>query len=158
VFESVQASDGQISSVMKEHHILNLNRELRALSSRYLIEILTLILNCLVAQSLEPSSANVQTIINDLQAMHDVEPDVTRQVLSWYGEVNDHAGIWCCDRNSMVKEIGIGLLRPFNHHSVSEQDLIKSWKNAVGDMFEELVQINLLTVCFCTRHSSSPFL
>ena len=78
--------------------------------------------------------------------MHDVIPEVTQQVLRWYGEVDDFDGTWRCDRNAIVKEIGIGQLRPFNHDSVNERDLIKSWKDAVGDTFERHVQIDLLTV------------
>ena len=131
---------------MRERYILCINGEMRTLSPRYLNEILTLILNCVVANSLSLASASVKRISDDLRIMHDVNPEVTFQVLNWYGEVDGRDGTWCCDRDAMVREIGIGLLRPFIHESISRNDLLDKWKQAVGDAFDHHVHMGLLTV------------
>ena len=132
---------------MKQRHILSVNGEVRTLSPRYLGEILTLILNCVVANSLDLTSVPAKCISDDLRIMHDVVPEVTLQVLGWYGEVDD-LGAWCCDRDAIVKEIGIGLLRPFVHEAIGRSDLIVKWKQAVGDAFERHVDMKLLRVGF----------
>jgi sister chromatid cohesion protein DCC1 len=143
---SIQASDGELQAIMKDRHILSLNGEMRTLSPRYLGEVLTLILNCVVANSLELSSASVKCISDDLRIMHDVVPEVTLQILNWYGDVDDLQGMWSCDRNAVVKEIGIGLLRPFVHDTISRNELLAKWRQSVGDTFEQHVDMLLLRV------------
>ena len=78
--------------------------------------------------------------------MHDIYPEVTRQILRWFGEVEDEAETWRCDRVSVVKEIGLGILRSHVHEPIKEEELLALWKKAVGDKFEDCVQLNLLKV------------
>lgn len=146
LLQNVQASDGELAAAMKVRRILSVDGCLRTLSPRYMNEILTLILNCLVARSLPSDSADVEIIMDELHALHDVKQEVTKQVLKWFGEVNETTRRWKCCRNSVVAEIGIGLLLLHKNDYITERSLIKNWKGAVGDTFEDNVDLGLLTV------------
>jgi sister chromatid cohesion protein DCC1 len=97
------------------HEIYLTTGELRPIAPGYLHQVLELLLNVLIALSLPHDAAPVDELVSTLANDHEVAHDVTKQVLSWFGEVD--AGKWNMDVKSVVKEIGLNLLR---RHRVSQ--------------------------------------
>src|SRR6266550_7485853 len=83
--------------------------ELRPIAPGYLHQVLELLLNVLIALSLPHDATPVDELVSTLANDHEVAHDVTKQVLSWFGEVD--AGKWNMDIKAVVKEIGLNLLR-----------------------------------------------
>lgn len=112
VKSSVQASDGEFDEALRARHILILNNELRPMNMGYLNTVLELILNTLVSLSASPSSAPATDIAETLQADHDVRPEITYQVMSWFGIVTTEGSTktWCMEEAKIVRQLGIGLL------------------------------------------------
>ena len=89
--------------------------------------------------------------------------EVSRQVMSWFGEVKE--GKWAMDVDATVKEVGVGIFRAYKVCSsiveafvraddvrvkddpIAEPDFIAKWKTTVGDTFQDVVDMKLLSVC-----------
>jgi len=85
--------------------------ELRPIAPEYLNHFLELILNLLVSLSMKHTSAPVEGLLSALADDHEVSRAVSEQVMKWFGEIKD--GKWAMDVPSIVKEVGLGILR--NH-------------------------------------------
>lgn len=136
--------------------------ELRPIATSYLTAILEFLLNALVANSLSHQGAPAEDLVWTLEQEHEVKADVTRQVMAWFGEIS--AGLWKVDVEATVKEVGLGILRAYRvcaelhrarvadrniscqHDQISEGELLKKWRAAVGDTFESSVDLKLLLV------------
>jgi sister chromatid cohesion protein DCC1 len=73
--------------------------------------VLELLLNALVSLSLSYQNAPVEDLVATLEEEHDVNRDVTRQVMRWFGQIEDD--IWQMDVDATVTEIGLGILRAY---------------------------------------------
>lgn len=154
--DTIQASESELRQALTERRILLLDGYLRPLLPGYLHQILILILNCLVARSLPRDSAPVQVICEQLNSEHDVRIDVVRQVLRWYGDLSDFTNSWAVDTKKCVKDIGIGLLRPYTHeNTIAMDEFVLKWKDLVGDSFETEVEMDLLSVNFIVFYAES---
>lgn len=90
--------------------------ELRPISPSYLTAILEFLLTTLVSNSFSHQSAPAEELMRILEGEHEVKRDVTRQVMSWFGEIKDHR--WTMDVNATVKEVGLGILRAYKVKNV----------------------------------------
>ena len=140
-----------------------LAEELRPIAPSHLTTILELLLNYLVSLSLPHDAANVENLLAALEDDHEVKREVSRQVMSWFGEVKE--GKWAMDVDATVKEVGVGILRAYKVRSsiveafvraddvrvkddpIAEPDFIAKWKTTVGDTFQDVVDMKLLSVC-----------
>ncbi|KAG6821634.1 hypothetical protein H0H93_000143 [Arthromyces matolae] len=141
--QTIQASDMELDRGLKERHILVLNGELRPIAPKYLNHVLQLFLNVLVALSLPHSSASVDILSSSLADDHEIPRSVSTQVMTWFGQIKE--GKWTMDVKTLVKEVGLGILRPHLHDPVSQSELIAKWKSSVGDTFESFVALELLS-------------
>ena len=96
-----------------------------------------------------------------LQDDHDIRPPVTKQVMGWFGDVDEHD--WRMDVPSVLKQVGIGILRTYRvscillrdsfdfltsgkHDPIDENEFLDKWRNAVGDTFASQADLSLLSV------------
>ncbi len=84
---------------------------LRPLSPSYLHKILELLLMHLVSLSQPHEAASVRELSQSLEYEHEVKREVTTQVMRWFGEVDDEDETWNVDVESVVRQIGVGVLR-----------------------------------------------
>ncbi|KAF8917995.1 sister chromatid cohesion protein Dcc1 [Mucidula mucida] len=140
--ETIQASDAELERGLRDRRILNIHGELRPISPVYLKNILEMILNQLVSDCLSHKNASVEQLCNGLADVHEVPRSVSTQVMSWFGEIRQ--GFWQMDVDSVVREVGLNLLRPHRHTAIDKDELVSSWKSAVGDTFEASVSLDLL--------------
>lgn len=87
---------------------------LRPIAPVHLNTILELLLNYLISLSLSHEAAPVDDLVSALADEHDIPREVSNQVMSWFGQVED--GTWKMDANAVVAEIGLGIIR---HYKVS---------------------------------------
>ncbi|PPR07045.1 hypothetical protein CVT26_005246 [Gymnopilus dilepis] len=140
--EEIQASDAELDRGLKERRILIINNELRPIAPNYLNHLLELILNLLVSLSMKHTSISVEELCNALSSDHDVPRTVSTQVMAWFGEISD--GRWKMDVESVVKEVGLGILRNHKQEPIEKDELLAKWKSKVGDTFADSVSIDLL--------------
>jgi len=181
----IQASEVELDKGLKDRRILVINSqsylststmlsftdktrhyadELRHIAPAFLNHFLELILNLLVSLSMKHTSAPVEGLLSTLADDHEVSRAVSEQVMKWFGEIKD--GKWTMDVPSIVKEVGLGILRnhrvrhfstwlilflkrlmTFSQHEAIEKDiLLTKWKSQVGDTFETSVSLDLLAV------------
>ncbi|KAI0682980.1 sister chromatid cohesion protein Dcc1 [Cytidiella melzeri] len=142
--ENLQASDQEIAKGLQDRRILVLNGYLRRLAPSHLATILELLLNALVSLSLSYENAPAHDLVTALEEEHEINRDVTRQVMQWFGEVTGE-GCWKMDVAATVKEVGIGILRAHRHDPILEPQFMQKWRAAVGDTFESKVELSLLS-------------
>ncbi|KAG7449115.1 uncharacterized protein BT62DRAFT_979176 [Guyanagaster necrorhizus] len=147
----IQASDMELSRGLIDMHILIVNGELRPIAPGYLKTILEMILNLLVSHSLSHAATSVEILSSALADVHEVPRTVSTQVMGWFGEIRQ--GIWKMDVTSVVREVGLSILRPFKDNPIAEDDLLTTWKSVVGDAFESLVSVELLSGNYLTAPS-----
>jgi sister chromatid cohesion protein DCC1 len=108
----------------------------------------------------------VEELVSTLADEHEISRTVSTQVMSWFGVVKEEK--WSMDVNSVLKELGIGLLKNHkvrrasgNGHSpcvnmfpqddpIPKDEFIRIWKSVVGDTFESYVSLPLLSVRFAS--------
>ncbi|KAI9572170.1 sister chromatid cohesion protein Dcc1 [Boletus coccyginus] len=139
----IQASDSELRLGLKERRILVLDGYLRPIVPVHLSTILELLLNYLILLRLSHEATPVDDLVSALADDHDVPRDVSNQVMSWFGQVEE--GTWKMDVNAVVAEIGSGILRHYKHEPILETEFMTKWKNAVGDAFESAVSLQLLS-------------
>lgn len=101
----------------------------------------------MVSLSITPSRAPVHEIASTLADEDEIPLSVTHQIMAWFGEVNLREDKWAADVKLIVREIGLGLLREHGLGSGIENDaFLEKWKTAVSDKFEDLVEMELLSV------------
>ncbi|KAH9910634.1 sister chromatid cohesion protein Dcc1 [Fomitopsis serialis] len=145
----LQASDAELDQGLKKRRVLILNGELRPISPTYLNAILELLLTHLVSLSLPHDSASMDALCCALQDGYDVRKDVCKQVMAWFGNIID--GEWCMDKTAVVREIGLGLLRPYREESIPLDEFLTKWRKSVGDTFESEVSVDLLSGNYLTQ-------
>lgn len=108
----LQASDAELEAGLKNRHILVLKNELRPLETGFLNSILELLLNALVSVSSPLDAAPIPDLTETLQCDHEIAPEVTRQVMSWFGSITGppKEEKWNVNVRTIVRQIGIGLL------------------------------------------------
>ncbi|KAL1747723.1 sister chromatid cohesion protein Dcc1 [Schizophyllum fasciatum] len=142
VRDSVQASDAELDRGLRDRRILQLNGHLRPISPPYLLRLLELVLNQLVAHGLDPAAAPLETLTTALADADDVPRAVSGQVLGWFGALA--GGRWAMDARAIVREIGLGILRAHRHDPVIESALLARWREAATDAFADLCEMSLL--------------
>ena len=109
----IQASDREFAEGLQERRILVLNGELRPITLTYLSSVLEMILNTMVALSLPPEATPVADITDTLEGDHEISRIVTSQIMVWFGSITGSSPgekIWCADIESIVRQLGLGLL------------------------------------------------
>ncbi|THH00140.1 hypothetical protein EW026_g2332 [Hermanssonia centrifuga] len=139
--------------VLRKKRVLTLNGDLRPIAAPHLTTILELLLNYLVSLSLSHASAPVEELAAALEDDHDIKRDISRQVMTWFGEVKN--GRWQLDVNATIKEVGLGILRTYKDDPIAEDEFLQKWRSTVGDTFESIVDLKLLSGNYLT--SPSPF-
>lgn len=138
----VQASDAELKKALQDRRILIVNSkdihtyladlikkntdELRPIVPSYLNILLELMLNLLVSLSMPHTSASVEALSAALADGHEVSRAVSTQIMSWFGEIKD--GKWKMDIDTVVREVGLGVLR--NHRVL---DIISQYSMKATD-------------------------
>jgi len=103
----------------------------------------------------------VKLLADTLQDDHDIRPQVTTQTMDWFGDVDEYH--WRMDVPSVLKQVGVGILRTFRvscfllrgslksltsykHDPIDENEFLDKWRNAVGDTFASQAELSLLSV------------
>jgi sister chromatid cohesion protein DCC1 len=110
-----------------------------------LLSILLTLLTIHSSIQLNKPTGNTPTapIMKALEEDHDVPASLGTAVLTLFGKLE--GGIWEADTSGMVREIGKGMLESVQAGKSSEE-FLNEWKAAVGESWEELVDISLLEV------------
>ena len=133
----IQASDAELDKGLRERRVLILNGqpgvawitwdfrltskvsllaltgELRPIARSHLTTILELILTNLVSLSLPHTAAPIATLLSALEDDHDIRRVVSRQVLGWFGRVDEGKATWEMDVDAVIREVGLGILRAY---------------------------------------------
>ncbi|CCM05006.1 uncharacterized protein FIBRA_07205 [Fibroporia radiculosa] len=141
--DMLQASDAELDRGLRERRILILDGRIRPIAPSYLTTILELILTHLVSLSLRHDAASVDELSSALEEGYDIRRDVCEQILCWFGQT--HEKKWRMDVNSIVKEVGLGILRSYEDEHTPQDEFMQRWRKAVGDSFEAEVSLNLLS-------------
>ncbi|KAN0090893.1 Sister chromatid cohesion protein Dcc1 [Tylopilus felleus] len=141
--KEIQASESELRVGLRERRILVLDGYLRPIASAYLNTILELLLNYLISLNLAHDAAPVEDLVSSLADEHEIPRDVSDQVMSWFGQVEGDT--WQMDVNAVVAGIGLGIIRHYKHEPIRETEFMTKWKNAVGDAFEPVVSLQLLS-------------
>jgi sister chromatid cohesion protein DCC1 len=64
-----------------------------------------------VVLALSHEASPVEQLTEALRNEHEVLPQVSSQIMSWFGDVT--GGYWKMDVNAVVKEVGLGILRNY---------------------------------------------
>ncbi|KAI0633715.1 sister chromatid cohesion protein Dcc1 [Trametes polyzona] len=143
----IQASDAELDRGLRDRRVLILKGELRPIAPSYLTTILELLLTNLVSLSLPYTDAPVTPLLVALEDEHDIRRDVARQVMTWFGKIEEGkvGQTWEMDADAVVREVGLGILRSHRDEPVPEKEFLMQWRKAVGDTFEERVSLTLLS-------------
>lgn len=128
----IQASEAEFARGLKERRILVLEGksktpsdgcssryiniilgQLRPIAPAHLSTILELLLNYLISLSLSHQAAPIEELVSVLADEHEIPRAVSKQVMSWFGDVKE--GLWKMDIDAVIRELGVGILR---HHRV----------------------------------------
>ncbi|PCH43473.1 hypothetical protein WOLCODRAFT_121994 [Wolfiporia cocos MD-104 SS10] len=138
----LQTSDSELDRYLRDRRVLDLDGELRPIVPSYLTTILELILTNLVSLSLSHDAVPADTLESALEGGHDVRRDVARQVMGWFGILAN--GMWKMDAQAIVREVGLGILRPHRDDPIAQDAFLARWRTAVGDTFAAHVSLALL--------------
>jgi sister chromatid cohesion protein DCC1 len=106
------------------------------------------------------ADAPCEPILQALEVDHRVSREVSKGVLTLFGEVVDSDGLqsWKCNINRVVRELGIGLLHALGVRSISRSSanpqhkqqpsdaFVDEWKEQVGETWADLVNLKTLDV------------
>ncbi|EIW62603.1 uncharacterized protein TRAVEDRAFT_112797 [Trametes versicolor FP-101664 SS1] len=150
--KTIQASDVELDKGLRDRRVLLVKDELRPIAPSHLTKILECLLINLVSQSLPYTDAPLMPLIHALEDDHDVPRDITRQVMSWFGRIDEGqlGSTWEMDADAVVREIGLGILRAHRDDPILEGEFLQQWRKAVGDTFEERVALALLSGNYLT--------
>ncbi|WVR06521.1 hypothetical protein IAU60_003552 [Kwoniella sp. DSM 27419] len=143
----IQASDLELERGLRERNVVEVDGRMLWLPPRPLKELLTLVLSLLAVHHTSPGTPNVApvtTILESLEDDHDVPSTLGRAVLELFGEVQqeDEQELWTADLPSLVRQVGNGLI--IGVSSKREDQFLEEWKNEVGEMWADHVQLKLL--------------
>lgn len=141
---------------------------LHPLPLEQLAEILVFIFTSLISYGLPRKKTPASKLVDILHSDHEVPPDVSKQVLKWFGELNED--LWTMDEMKAIRQTGLGILKQKSVRVIlitfvgvhqdnqsalpKEPDILRLWKEAVGDAFAHHVDLKLLRVIrwfFCTE-------
>ena len=118
------------------------------LPTRELAPLLSLLLALLTIHTTaaDPSKAiaREQPIVDALHDNHDVPPELTKAVMGIFGELEGDR--WRVAVVRMVGEVGKGLLAGLPSEGKAVNIFMAEWKEQVGEMWDELVDLKLLEV------------
>ncbi|KAI0268678.1 sister chromatid cohesion protein Dcc1 [Gloeopeniophorella convolvens] len=157
-WSALQASEQELSGALKEKHILIIDGALRPLSSSYLHKILELLLMHLVSLSQTHEAASVVELCRSLEYDHEVNREVTLQVMRWFGELDAANESWNMDVEKVVRQVGLGVLRQHRRDQIAEHEFMAKWNTAIGDTFTSTACLSLLSgnyLCAASSLSSS---
>ncbi|TFY76699.1 hypothetical protein EWM64_g7313 [Hericium alpestre] len=149
----IQSSEEELRRALRERHILVIDGNLRPLTPSYLLTILELLLIQLVSLSQDHQSAAVTDLIRSIEDDHDIKREVIIQVMEWFGKVSSNK--WRMDVEAVVTQVGLGILRHYKDEPIAEEELLATWRKAVGDKFASQISLALLLGNYLT--STSPF-
>ncbi|KDQ53546.1 hypothetical protein JAAARDRAFT_197354 [Jaapia argillacea MUCL 33604] len=148
----IQASEYELERGLRDRRILQINGTLRPLRPSSLTTILTLLLNTLVSLSLPHSAAPVDELTITLLEEHEIRREVCRQVMLWFGQITPERTTgekkeekWSMDVESVVKEIGLGILRNHKDEPIRQDLFLSKWREEIGDTFSSSLSLSLLT-------------
>ncbi|KEP54434.1 sister chromatid cohesion protein DCC1 [Rhizoctonia solani 123E] len=143
----VQASDSELEEGLRKARILNLAGTLRPLPTSSLTEILVTLLLTIASTGLPrpPKPIPLLKLMQNIEDEFQVNPDVMEHIASWYGVITGKGDkrMWEADIKAIIGEIGVGILRR-SEDAVEEVEFMERWKEQVGDMFTEHIDITLL--------------
>ncbi|TFK82179.1 hypothetical protein K466DRAFT_603889 [Polyporus arcularius HHB13444] len=151
---TIQASHAELDKGLRDRRILILNGELRPIARSHLTTILELILTNLVSLSLPHTAAPIATLVSALEDEHDIRSAVSRQVLGWFGRVDENRGTWEMNVDAVIREVGLGILRVYWNDPAHDKAFLAQWRKAVGDTFEDKVALPLLSGNYLTSIDS----
>ncbi|KXN89658.1 putative sister chromatid cohesion protein DCC1 [Leucoagaricus sp. SymC.cos] len=141
----IQASDAELDRGLKERRILVIRGSLRSISKDYLQNLLEIVLNLLVSLAFPYDNVPLDDLVSSLAEEHEVPRTISIQLLAWFGEVDESERKWKMDVEAVLREVGMGLLRHHRRDPISKEAFMSKWKAAVGDAFENLIDIKLLS-------------
>ncbi|KAI8975859.1 sister chromatid cohesion protein Dcc1 [Trametes punicea] len=154
---TIQASDAELDKGLRDRRVLILKGELRPIAPSHLTTILELLLTNLVSLSLLYTAAPVSTLLTALEDEHEIRRDVARQVMTWFGRISEQSSkdeTWEMDADAVVREVGLGILRVHRDDPIAEKEFLSQWRKAVGDTFQERVDLALLSGNYLTSIDS----
>ncbi|KAK4685625.1 sister chromatid cohesion protein DCC1, partial [Tremellales sp. Uapishka_1] len=144
----ILASDKEIEQGLRERNVIECEGRLLLLPSISLQPLLSLILALLTIHSITSLppiiSAPINPIIDALEEDHEISEELTRGVMSLYGEIIGQE--WNCRINDIVREVGKGLVESLRGQARSSDMFIDDWKTEVGPDYSDLVDLKLLKV------------
>ncbi|KAJ1304701.1 hypothetical protein OPQ81_005840 [Rhizoctonia solani] len=143
----VQASDSELEEGLRKARVLDLGGTLRPLPASGLTEILVTLLLTIASTGLPrpPKPIPLVKLMQNIEDEFQVNPDVMEHIANWYGIItgeNDKR-MWEADIKAIIGEIGVGILRRAED-AVEQVEFMERWKEQVGDMFTEHIDIALL--------------
>ncbi|KAI1791296.1 hypothetical protein LXA43DRAFT_435172 [Ganoderma leucocontextum] len=146
----IQASDAELDKGFATDACSSSKGELRPIAPSHLTTILELLLTSLVSLSLSHAAAPISALVSALEDDHDIRRVITRQVMYWFGRLDDDNGTWEMDADAVVREVGLGILRAYRHEPTPETAFLRQWRKAVGDTFEDKASLPLLSGTYLT--------
>jgi len=76
--------------------------------------------------------------------------------MGWFGDVDEHH--WRIDAPSVLKQVGVGILRAYRHDPIDENEFLDKWRSVVGDTFASQAELPLLSGSYLvsTKPQSRP--
>ncbi|KAF8322142.1 hypothetical protein DL93DRAFT_2124030 [Clavulina sp. PMI_390] len=144
----IQASDAELNEGLRKARVMTVEGQtkvlgwLRSLSLDQLSDILQKTLNILVAEG-HATFVPVPAFQTILQRDHGLSPEISDQVMRWFGP--SEKDLWEPDYDQISKVIGLSLLSKNKNTSIAEDLFMSQWRDAVGDAHVEHVNLPLLT-------------
>ncbi|WWD05076.1 hypothetical protein V865_003147 [Kwoniella europaea PYCC6329] len=145
----IQCSEEELEKGLKERNVIEVNGKMLLLPSKELKELLSIVLSLLTIHSLDPTKSNTalsQPILEALQDDHEVDPSITTEVLTLFGELvkedEKEEEMWKADVKRIIREIGKGLLVGVKDKKLDEFE--DEWRNEVGEEWGDEIDIRLL--------------
>ncbi|THH09399.1 hypothetical protein EW145_g2056 [Phellinidium pouzarii] len=154
----LQASDAELEASLRDRHILVLNGELRPMTLNYLNTTLELLLNTIVSSSFSLEAVPASEVAETIQYDHDIPQNVSLQVMTWFGDLSSFSSLektWKIDIDSVVTQMGIGILSAHRNTPIDQNKFLTKWRMAVGDSFENRVNLSLLSGNFVSSRQSA---
>ncbi|ORY25957.1 sister chromatid cohesion protein Dcc1 [Naematelia encephala] len=148
----IQGSEVELERGLKERNVIPYRGRMMLLPLNHLHPLLSLVLALLtihhttIALNESPPTAvsPSRPLQEALDQDHEIDPEITRGVMGLFGEMDSDGEVWTCRPAEMVREIGKGLLGAVKSSGMGLDKLLNDWKEAVGETWSDLVNVNLL--------------
>ncbi|OCF57049.1 sister chromatid cohesion protein DCC1 [Kwoniella mangroviensis CBS 10435] len=145
----IQCSEEELDKGLKERNVIEVNGKMLLPPPKELKELLSIMLSLLTIHSLDPTNSTIalsQPMLEALQDDHEVDPSITKEVLTLFGELVKEDGkeeeMWKADIKRIIREIGKGLLVGVKDKKLDEFE--DEWRNEVGEEWGDEIDIKLL--------------